>query len=33
MRVKVEIAAALKELVGEGEIDVECKEAITIAEL
>jgi len=33
MRVKVEIAATLKELVGQGELDVECNEDITIAEL
>jgi len=33
MRVKVEIAATLKELVGHGELDVECEEDTTIAKL
>ena len=32
MRVKVEIAATLKELVGHGELDVDCNEGMTIAE-
>ena len=33
MRVKVEIAATLKELVGHGELDVECEKDTTIAKL
>jgi len=33
MKVKVNITSTLKELVGQGELDVECREDITIAEL
>lgn len=33
MKVKVEIAGILRELAGQGEVDVECSENISISEL